>query len=329
VEQLSQIPGVISVAATTDLPLHGFFKSAAQIEGPGGDKRNAPAVLSSWTIGDFLKTMGIPLLRGRPLTPEDRQGTQPVALINQGMARQFWPNEDALGKRVFAVGKWFTVVGIVGDVHDGPLSAEPTPHVYRPYLQSFGGPDAPQELVETARRMSFAVRTQGDPGAASAVAVSKLHGLDPAIAVADVRAMGGEVRESLAPQRFNAALVGIYAGLALLLAVVGIYGVLAYMVTQQTHEMGIRMALGAQRRDMFAYVLFRGARLVILGAAIGLLGAAIVTRFLVSLLFGVSSHDPATFVGVPIVLAAVAMLACYLPALRATRVDPMVALRYE
>lgn len=330
VEQLSQMPGVISAAASTDLPLHGFFRSAVLIEGPEGNKRNMPAVLSSWIIGDYLKTMGIPLLRGRSLTAEDRPGTQPVALINQGMAQQLWPNEDALGKRIFAVGAWSTVVGIVGDVHDGALSATPTPHVYRPYLQIFGEPDAPDEgLVETARRLNFVVRTQGDPAAASAAAVNQLHSLDPALAVVDVRTMRSEIQESVAPQRFNAALVGIYAGLALLLAVIGIYGVLAYMVTQQIHEIGIRIALGAQRRDMLAHVLLRGARLVSIGAAIGLPVAAVVTRLMASLLYGVSPRDPVTFFGVSVVLVVAAMLACYVPALRATRVDPMVALRHE
>jgi putative ABC transport system permease protein len=318
--QISQVPGVVSAAAANDLPFNGNEMEAIEVEGQ--DKSATPAIRQTWVLGDYLQTMKIPLLRGRLFTAEDRQGTQPVVIISQSTARTLWPNQDAIGKRIYRNGGWRTVVGIVRDVPDGPLSAMPLLHCYSPFLQE---PD----VFEDFRTLNLAVRTRGDAAALAASIVGQLHRLDPALAVSDVRTMQEEVNDTVAPQRFNAILVGIYAGLALLLALVGIYGVLAYMVTQQTREIGIRMALGAQRGDILRRIVGRGMRLVASGTAAGLLGGWAVTRLMDSLLYGVTPRDPLTFLGVTGVLIAAALLACYIPARRAARVDPMVALRYE
>lgn len=325
--ELSEIPGVMSVGAANDLPLNGNELDAIQVEGQKNS--TTPAVRQTWVLGDYLRAMGIPLIRGRLFTPEDREGTQPVTVVSENMAKSLWPNEDAIGKRLLrggAGGQWLTVVGIVGDVPDGPMSSAPRPHCYSPYLQER---DAAIAAADTLRSLDLAVRARGNPDAVAAGVVDRLHRLDPAIAIANVRTMQTEVSESIAPQRFNAMLVGIYAGLALILALIGIYGVLAYMVMQQTHEMGIRMALGAQRRHILALVVRQGMRLVIAGAAIGVVGAWAVTRLMQSLLYGVAPADPLTFIVVTALLSGTALLACYIPALRAARIDPMAALRYE
>jgi len=328
IQQLTEIPGVISAAASNDLPLNGDEMDAVRVE---GDEKNTPAVRQSWVLGDYLGTMGIPLIRGRLFTPEDRRGTQPVMLVSQRMAQKLWPNQDALGKRVQRGGlshPWRTVVGIVGDVPDGPLSADPLPHCYTPYLQESDDFIA-STVGGTLRNLRLAVRTRGNPATVSAAVTQRLHQIDPALAIWNVRTMQEELDDSRAPQRFNAMLVGVYAGVALLLALVGIYGVLAYMVTQQTHEIGIRMALGAQRKDILRLIVRRGMQLVAAGAIAGLAGAFAVTRLMDSLLYGVAPRDPLTFIGVTGLLAAAALLACFVPALRAARVEPMVALRYE
>lgn len=328
IQQIAEIPGVISAAAANDLPLNGNELDAVQVE---GQEKSTPAVRQSWVLGDYLETMGIPLVRGRYFTPQDRHGSQLVTIISQSMARELWPSQDAIGKRIRRGdpgNPWRTVVGVVGDVPDADLSSQPTPHSYSPFLQE--DDDFIADTVGgSLRNLSLAVRTRGNPAGMAAEIVRSLHGLDPAIAVSNVRLMQTEISDSVAPQRFNATLVGIYAGVALLLALVGIYGVLAYMIMQQTHEIGIRMALGAQRRQILQLVIARGMQLVTIGAAAGLLGAWGVTRLMGSLLYGVAPSDPLTFLSVTGLLATTALLACYIPARRAAKLDPAVALRYE
>ena len=223
---------------------------------------------------------------------------------------------------------WLTIVGVVGDLHDGALSAEPMSHVYKADLQEFDG-ILEESVVGLWRDLSISLRAAGDPAGLGAPAVARIHELDPALAVVNLRTMRSEVQASVAPQRFNASLVGIYAGLALLLALVGIYGVLAHIVAQQSSEIGIRMALGARQADVLAMVLLRGVRLALMGALLGVPSAWAATRLLSSLLYGVSPRDPVTFLAVTFLLVAAAMLACYIPARRAAKVDPMMALRYE
>lgn len=326
-----QLPGVVSAAVTNDIPMHGNETDAFWLEAPDGSMVSAPAVRQSIVLGDYLRTMRIPLLRGRDFTPDDRSATQRVAIVSENLAKRVWPSGDAIGKRVRLEGMtspWTTIVGIAGDVPDSSLAAERMPHIYSPYSQE---PDSlvADNIGGLLRNMTLALRTQGDPATLSAAVLNELHQLDPSLAVTNVRTMQSDLDSTLLPQRFNATLVGIYASVALLLALIGIYGVLAYTVSQQMHEIGVRMAIGAQRRDILVLVLERGLILAAIGAAIGLAGAWGVTRFMASLLYGVQPRDPWTFIGVTLVMALTALLACYLPARRATRVDPIIALRYE
>jgi predicted permease len=325
IERVASLPGVKSVAASNDLPLESDENETLQVEGRPG---STPAMTVTWTLGDYFSTMGIPLIKGRFLTPEDRIGSQPVAVVNEETAKLLWPGEDALGKRL---GHPFpnmmrTVVGIVGDVNDGPLGSKPGPHFYLPYLQL---PDDYITYDNVILPMNLLVRTSTDPASLTSTIVAQIHSLDPQLAVANIRTMNQQVSSSVAAPKFNTLVLGLFAFLALFLAAIGIYGVLAYAVVQQIHEIGIRMALGAQPRDVMRLILVHGARLALAGLAIGALAAFGLTRLMSSLLYGISASDPLTFAAVSAVLFAVALLACYIPARRAMRVDPMIALRYE
>ena len=326
-ERIAALPGVKSGGASNDLPLNGTETDAVRVEGNTG---STPATRISWVLGDYFHTMGIPVLRGRAFTPEDRAGTQLVAVISEGAAKAMWPGEDAMGKRFTGAGQnnLLTVVGIVGDVSDSTLDTKPMPHVYMPYLQV---PDARMEdtVVDAARSMNIAVRTAGDPAALASAVTAQIHSLDPDLAIAQIRTMDQDMQVSVAGPKFNTFLLGIFSLAALFLAAIGIYGVLAYTVAQQTHEIGIRMALGAQPRHVLRLVFAHGTRLALPGIAIGLLAAFALTRLMSSLLYGVSAGDPLTFAAVSAVLFVVALAACYIPARRAMRTDPMVALRYE
>jgi predicted permease len=325
IEHIASLPGVKSVAASNDLPLQGAESEVLQVE---GRPSSTPIMTVTWSLGDYFSTMGVPLIKGRFFTPEDRIGSQPVAVINEATAKLLWPGEDPLGKRL---GHPFpnmmrTVVGIVGDVNDGPLGSKPGPHFYLPYLQL---PDDYIVYNNVILPINLVVRTSTAPTSLTSAVVAQIHSLDPQLAVANIRTMDQEMASSVAAPKFNTFVLGLFAFLALFLAAIGIYGVLAYAVAQQSHEIGIRMALGAQRRDVMRLVLDRGARLALTGTAIGLLASFGLTRLMSSLLYGISASDPLTFAAVAIVLVAVALLACYIPAHRAMRVDPLIALRYE
>jgi len=322
-QRISGLPGVESDGISSDLPFHANETDALQVQGKPG---KTPSVRVSMVFGDYLSTMGIPLVQGRGFTAEDRAGSQLVALVSEGAAKVLWPGQDAIGKRLTVLGQSEIVVGIVADVNGGALADKPQPHVYVPYLQLpavfFGGDNQ-------LRAMNIAVRTAQDPAASTSAVASQIHSLDPAVAITRIRTMNQELNESVAGPRFNMSLLGIFSVAALFLAAIGIYGVLAYSVVQQTHEIGVRMALGAQRRDVMGLVLAHGARLALAGIVIGSIAAFGLTRLMASLLYGVSAGDPLTFAAVSAVLFVVAMLACYIPARRAVRVDPMVALKYE
>jgi putative ABC transport system permease protein len=325
IERIASLPGVKSVAASNDLPLESADNEILQVEGRQG---STPLITVTWTLGDYFSTMGIPLIEGRFFTPEDRIGSQPVAVINRETAKLVWPGEDVLGKRL---GHPFpnmmrTVIGVVGDVNDGPLGSRPGPHFYLPYLQL---PDDYILYNNVILPINLVVRTSTDPASLTSAVVAQIHSLDPQLAVANVRTMDQEMASSVAAPKFNTFVLGLFAFLALFLAAIGIYGVLAYAVAQQLHEIGIRMALGAQRRDVLRLILIQGARLALGGLAIGTLAALGLTRMMSSLLYSISASDPLTFAAVATVLLAVALLACYIPARRAMRVDPMIALRYE
>jgi putative ABC transport system permease protein len=272
--------------------------------------------------GDYFKAMGIPLVRGRLFDGSDRESSTPVVLVNETLARRYWPGEDAVGKHMRTgdidnPNPWMTVVGVVGDVKQYGLDQEQKTQFYGPQRQL------------PLRPMSLVVRAAGDPsGLATALRLAVLS-VDPDQPIYNVRTMAGLLSDTSAPRRLSLLLLGAFAGTALLLAGVGIYGVLAYSVTQRTHEIGIRMALGARRRDVLLMVFRQGLRMVLAGAALGMLAAFALTRLMSSLLFGVSPTDPLTLGLVALVLVAVALLACLIPARRASGVDPMIALRYE
>ncbi len=331
IAKMLSLPGVAAAGLSSDLPLkttevRGFVKEGSSVDG----MNSPPSATYSWIQGDYLEAMGVPLLGGRGFTPQDRQGAPSVVLISQSMAETFWPGEDPVGQRILngPRGQPQTIVGIVGDVKDGAIHEEPRPHIYAPYDQEADG-----TLVSTSwdalRALHLAVRTQGDAESLARTLRTELRRMDPDLAQEEIRAMQDRIGDSLAPQRFNLLLLSIFASSALFLAAVGIYGVVSYSVSQRTQEVGIRMALGASRASTLALVLMHGLRLVAVSAVIGLAAAFGLTRLMSSLLFEVSFSDPLTYAAVPILLCLVALLACYLPARRASRVDPIEALRCE
>jgi predicted permease len=327
-EQIAALPGVAAVGFSNDLPLESRDSEEFQIERSDSSTVNR-SLDATWVLGNYFEATEISLLRGRWFTAEDRADSHAVAIISQTLAQRFWPNEDAVGKRIRwgtdPKFPWQTVVGVVNDVND---RASGRARVYMPYLQV--SDDALQDnVVGEWRSMNLAVRTRTDPETLGPAVVRKIHSLDPELAVAHIRTMTQVLSSSVAVPRFNTVLVGIFGGVALFLAVIGVYGVLSYMVTEQTHEIGIRIALGAEHAEILGLVLRQGAKLAGVGVAIGLFAALGLTRLLRGLLYGVSVTDPVTFAGVAVLLMSVAMLACYIPARRAARVDPMVALRYE
>ena len=324
----STLPGVESVTASTDLPLRATEMVSFGVEGqPQG--KGLKATCQTWVMGNYFQTMGISLIRGRWFGPEDRAGTQPVAVVSAYTAQTLWRGQNGIGKRIrWGGGPWETVIGIVADVRQSSLGAAFVPHIYRPYDQAADG------LVEDDpfgdwHAMNLVLRTQRAPLSLSSAVVAQVHSLDPELAAANIRTMDQLISSSVAGSKFSALLLGSFAGVALLLAAIGIYGVLAYSVSQRTHEIGIRMALGAERARVLCLILGEGARLALIGSAAGTVAAFFLMRLMSSLLYGVSAADPLTFAVVAIVLTAVALAACYIPARRATKVDPIVALRHE
>ncbi len=330
-ERVKFLPGVISAGYSTTVPLawkggtNGFFPEGRTIEQAYAGGLSFDANHRKVSV-DYLKTMGIPVLRGRSFNDSDNEQALHVAIVNETMARQYWPGEDAIGKR-FKLGgpaddiPWITIVGVAGDVRqmgiDEPVKAE----MYFPYQQkSDQAWNAPRDL---------AIRTSVDPLSLVSAVRNEIHQVDPNQPISDVRTMDQVLGEETAARRLGMTLLTIFAALALLLATLGIYGVLAYFVVQHTQEIGVRMALGAQRGDILRLVVMKGMRLALLGVVIGLGVAFAMTRLMSSLVYGVGTGDPVTYATIALLLTGVALLACYLPARRATRVDPMVALIYE
>jgi predicted permease len=328
VSRISALPGVERVGLVSFLPLEGGPDTLFSIEGASSQQSSEilGAVYRVITPG-YFETMRIPVLRGRAFSDSDNSGSQPVVVINQTMAKKYWPNQDAIGQSIW-VGKPMgpanaepaarEIIGIVRDIHEMTLAEPPVPTMYMPYAQR------PQD-----DEAFFVLRTLQTPLASLPDVRSAMRGVDANLPLAEIRTMEQVLSASLTDWRFDAILLGAFGSLALIISTIGIYGVISYSVAQRTHEMGVRMALGAARRDVVKLVVGQGLRLAVAGIAIGLVGAWALTRFLASLLFGVKPTDPLTFVGVCLILAVVAVLASYLPARRATRVDPMVALRYE
>jgi putative ABC transport system permease protein len=324
VERLSTLPGVRSATAINYLPFYSGLgaRTSFSIEGreapPPGQE---PSTDVRVTDENYFRTLNIPVLRGRTFTAQEAAENRPVMVISESLAKKYFPNEDPVGRRISVEMQenppMSEIIGVVGDVRYDKLDGELYPMVYETMPQL------------TYNAMTFVLRTDGDPLALSAAARREVQQIDPELPLADVRTLESWIGESVSRTRFGTLLLTVFAGVALLLAVVGIYGVMSYSVAQRQHEIGIRMAMGAQRRDVVWLVVGHGLTLTGAGVLLGALGAFGLTRLMSGLLYGVSATDPVTFGGVALVLASAALLACYLPARRATRIDPMQALRYE
>ncbi len=321
-ERVESLPGVEAAGLINLLPLQASgYNGDVVPEGQTFPPGQAPLAERRFVTPAYFRALGIPLVRGRLLTEEDAEGEAPVVMVNERLANRFWPGQDPIGRRI-QVGdvEYKTIVGVVRDVRQVALAQDTRAEVYLPSQPRFAG------NLRTASLVVRASPAAGDMGLAVRRAV---EALDPEQPVYDVQTMQRVVADSVADRRLNVGLVGAFAAVALLLAALGVYGVISYTVAQGTREIGIRMSLGAQRRDVFRLVVGQGALLAVVGMGIGLLGALGLTRLLSSLLFGVGARDPVTFMAVPLLLLAVALAACAIPALRATRVEPSVALRAE
>jgi putative ABC transport system permease protein len=320
----ASLPGVqyAAVGAGNGVPLLGpHFTGTFTIEGKDSDAARLTAQMSSVTP-DYFRALGAPLLRGRFFADSDTLEAQPVALVDEAAARRFWGSEDPVGRRfkqggLASTAPWVTIVGVVGDVKTEGFDQPDQPHLYVCLFQNVG------------YSMAVYLRADGDPKGLTQALRREVQSVDPNLPVFGERTMEDIVSSSLAQRRFALQVVGAFGVLALLLAGVGVYGVVAYSVSQRTREIGIRLALGASSGAILRWVFSQGMRLALLGTAAGLVGALALTRLLRGLLFGVSAADPVTYAGLAVLLAGVALLACYIPARRATKVDPMVALRYE
>jgi len=313
-------PGV--AAATLSASLPGFEDWTNDIFVEGQAQRQPDELINvDWSIvsADYFKTMRISILKGRTFTRDEDAEGKPVVLIDENLARRFWPNEEAVGKHIkYDSPAWHEVIGVVKEVRRYGSEARPLIKIYTPM-----GRAAVQNPTLSARS------TSNNPQNLVAAITREIHVLDKDLPVTEVTTLEDILAREVSLKRFNTGLLSIFAGLALLLAAIGVYGVTSYTVAQRTHEVGIRMAIGAQRRDVLKLFMAEGLKLVLTGIAIGLAGAFALTRLLASLLFGVSATDATTFALVAIALLAVALLACYIPARRATKVDPLVLLRYE
>jgi predicted permease len=320
-EQIKSLPSVQSAGASVTLPLSGDWSTADfSIEGRPFPADQQPVAERESVSPDYFRTMGIPLLEGRLFTEEDRDGKLPAVIINQTMATRFWPGKDPIGKRLLGLTdkyEWQEIVGVVGDVKHGGLDTASGLQTYVPYLQ------VPSSW------MAIVVRTNSDPHSLVSSVSHQIHAVDREQPVVKVRTMEEILSDSIADRRTSAFLLGAFAAVACLLAAVGIYGVISYSVTQRTHEIGVRMAMGAQEGDALKLVVGQGFRLAWMGTGIGLAASLAMTRLLQTMLFGIKPTDPATFLAVGLLLSGVALLACYIPARRAMRVDPIVALRHE
>ena len=327
-ERIKAIPGVIAVGVADELPLAmGTHNSSFFIEGRANvdNLDQSIAVQNRLVSSEYFRVMGIPTVSGRPFADTDVGSAIPVALVNQSFARRFFPNENAIGQhlRYKSDNPWITIVGIVGDVRGFGLDKEVKSEIYLPYQQqrSFN--------YNPLSRMHLVVRTMENPNAIASSLLDSIREIDKSLPTPQPRTMETVLAVSIAERRSNMILLGLFALVALILTGVGIHGVISYSVTQRTQEIGIRMALGAQSRDVLQLVIRQGMSLVLIGLCIGLVGAIALTRVIVTLLFGVGAKDPITFVAVAALLSIVSLVACYIPARRATRVDPLIALRCE
>jgi putative ABC transport system permease protein len=320
---LEALPGVQSVSAVQTLPLsRSSWRTLVVREGVAQDREGtAPLYYYGITRPAYFRTMGIPVRKGRDFSAQDGASATPVAIVNQTAARKLWPDQDPIGRR-FKFGRsdtarWTAVVGVVADVRQHIEDSKPNAQVFVPHAQN------------TVQTLALVIRGQGDPGTLAAAVRRVVQSRDADLPLYDVRTMRQAAQQALWEPRIYVWLMGVFAGIALLIAAVGIYGVMAYNVSQRTQEIGIRMALGAAQQDVVRMVVGQALRLTALGVGIGLAAAYAMTRLMASLLFGVSANDPPTFAGVAVILALSGVVAAWVPTVRATRVDPMVALRSE
>jgi putative ABC transport system permease protein len=320
-DRLQSLPGVKSAGATTALPLTlELSGSDFRIEGhPEPEAGKEMLIHTRSASPGYFGTLGISLIKGRDFSDRDTSDAPKTAIINNELARTYFSNEDPLGKRItFDDGQsWISIVGVIGDVKQLGLDSSAKPEVYFPYLQV------------SDPSMSLVVRTTSDPLSLVAAVKNQIQTIDKDLPIDQAKTMQQLLAESVSGRRFNMLLLSVFALVALVLAVVGIYGVMSYTVTQRTHEIGIRVAIGAQSRDVFRMVIGQGMILAMIGVAFGLVGAFGLTRLMTTMLFGVEPTDPATFVSIAVLLTIVALVACCIPGRRATKVDPLVALRYE
>ncbi|MFL6254126.1 MAG: ABC transporter permease [Pyrinomonadaceae bacterium] len=321
--QLGSLPGVKSVSAINHLPLGGdVWTLGFTVEGrPAPPDAERPAAVYRVVRPDYFRTMGGALLQGRDFTERDDATSPGVIVVNEALARRQWPGEEPLGKRITVNGegsKSREVIGVVKDVKQGEWASEPQPEMYLPHLQA-----------ASPRSMTLVVRTSVDSSEIGSALRREVWAIDSDLPVSRVASMEEVVAESVGQQRFNTLLIGLFAGVALILAAVGVYGVMSHAVAQRTHEIGVRLALGARGRDVLGMIIRQGLALTLTGLAVGLAVALALVRVMNSLLYKVSATDPLIYGGVAAALTLSALLACYIPARRATKVDPMVALRHD
>jgi predicted permease len=316
--KLDALPGVQSATLAQTLPL-GLTRDTemVKLEGYVPRLREAMDVRTAAVGPNYLRTMEIPLVAGREFTSEDGAGSQPVAVVNQALVDRYWPRQDAVGRRIWAEGHWSTVVGVARNSDYDQLNEKPRPFLYLPLFQDYTS----HPTVEA--------RVMADPLAFAPALEKAIHQLNADLPVYDVDSLLSRVQLASTNQRIAGTFVGLFGLLALILAAVGIYGVIAYTTRQRTHEIGIRMALGARQADVSRLVMGQGLRLTLIGVVLGVAVSLALTRFLRGVLFGVAPTDVLTFSSVAALLCLVALLASYIPARRATKVDPMVALRHQ
>jgi predicted permease len=318
-DRISHLPGVIAQGQVGVLPLTGAVSwGGIHVEGYVPEPGHELQVDQRAASADYFRAMKIPLVKGRYFDDHDTGDGQPVVIVDEQFAQRFWPRENPIGKHLwFDPKKPMTIVGVVGMVKQYGLDSGSKIVAYFPHQQSTDG------------WMYLVARTSSNPADLANAIVREIHAVDPGVPVFDIRTMQGRLYDSLARQRFATAMLGAFAAFALLLAAVGVYGVISYLVTQSTHDIGVRVALGAQPGHILGLVVRQGMALAVVGIVAGLIGAAALTRVMASLLFGVGATDALTFGSVAAILAAVVCAATVIPARRATGVDPMVALRDE
>jgi putative ABC transport system permease protein len=332
IDRTGALPGVKSASAVNFLPLSGWgdfcnFDITGRPIAPADKPNTTQYRVADWR---YLRTMGITVKSGRDFTSSDGPNAEGVVLLNEALVHRYWPDENPVGKQIrlkfpptnspwqpVARESWLTIIGIVGDVREWEWGEEKVGQIYLPYAQN------------PSRIMRLVIRSSGDPSALAPTMRRVVASVDPSQPVTEIRTMDQFLAQAVSQRRLNMLLLGVFAAIATILAAIGIYGVMAYAVTQRSHEIGIRMALGAEPGDVLKMIVGDGMKLAVIGLLIGIVGAAILTRYLASELYGIKTTDPSTFVGVAFGLATVAAAACYFPGRRATKVDPLTALRHE